>query len=311
MTKHYTISEISTLWLKQQESILKQTSYIKYESILRNYIIPKFGMRSVSSLSKNEIRIWADELHRNGGMCASGLAPKTVNSIISVLRLLCLFSYDYFGEKPVNFENINIRQRKTQIEILSHNEQQLLEAFLLNNMNLSNLGILACLYTGLRLGEICALRWGDINQAEGVMYIHSTMVRVWADAGSKRKTKIIITPPKSDSSIRFIPIPNRLLEIIERSRNSDETFFLTGNQMVYVDPRTMENRFKSVQKKSGINPVKFHVLRHTFATRCVENDFDVKSLSEILGHASINITLNRYVHPTMVKKREYMNRLFS
>lgn len=135
------------------------------------------------------------------------------------------------------------------------------------------------------------------------------MQRLQCEPGYASKTKVIITTPKSNCSIRKIPIPDSMIDLIATEFSNRNGYLLTGHDSKYVEPRTMQNHFKRVLKECQIRDLKFHVLRHTFATRCVELSFDIKSLSEILGHASVNITMNRYVHPTMDLKRENMNKL--
>lgn len=171
------------------------------------------------------------------------------------------------------------------------------------------MGILLCLYTGLRLGEICALTWKDILMDEQCLYIHQTMQRIQVKDNTGKKTAVIIMPPKSGCSIRRISIPDEIRQLLSQIQKQDKAYLLTGMVHSYVEPRNMENRFKAVTKECNIIDVNFHALRHTFATRCVELGFDVKSLSEILGHASVNITMNRYVHPSMEHKKKNMNLL--
>ena len=168
--------------------------------------------------------------------------------------------------------------------------------------------MLICLYTGIRIGELCALQWDDISLEKKTLHIQKTMLRIQTD-DENQKTKVVITPPKSSCSVRTIPVQDILVEYLARFEEGPDAYLLTGSAEKYIEPRTMQNRFKSVLNKCGIHSANFHALRHTFATRCVEAGFDVKSLSEILGHSSVNITLNRYVHPTMEMKRSNMNRL--
>ena len=123
------------------------------------------------------------------------------------------------------------------------------------------------------------------------------------------KTTIVISAPKSDCSIRTIPIPDDIFQILEKQQKKANAYILTGNTYEYIEPRTLQYRFRSLMNQCDIEDAHFHVLRHTFATRCVELGFDVKSLSEILGHASVNITMNRYVHPSMELKQKNMNML--
>lgn len=195
------------------------------------------------------------------------------------------------------------------MRILSTTEQNNLNEYLLKNPENTSLGILLSLYTGLRVGELCALKWEDVSFDDKYIHVHKTMQRIQTLNGSDAKTVVIISKPKSDCSIRNVPIPDRLLSIMLDYQKAPDTYILTGMNNLYVEPRTMQYRFKSIIKKAGIAPANFHALRHTFATRCIELGFDIKSLSEILGHASVNITLNRYVHPSMELKQKNMNML--
>jgi integrase len=194
------------------------------------------------------------------------------------------------------------------MQILSMQEQSILSRYLYDNLTPCNLGILICLYTGLRIGEICALKWKDICIAEHYLDVHKTMQRVQI-MDDKKKTTVLIQRPKSDCSIRKIPLPDTILSILQSEKKETDAFILTGSAQKFIEPRCMENRFKTVLKACGVNNYKFHTLRHTFATRCVELGFDIKSLSEILCHASVSITLNRYVHPSMELKQKNMNLL--
>ena len=171
------------------------------------------------------------------------------------------------------------------------------------------MGILICLFTGLRIGEICALRWSDISLDEQYIHIHQTMQRIQTKDDEKSKTSVVILTPKSSCSIRRVPIPDNLLYLMTEFQAPENAFLLTGKEKKYMEPRTLENHFKTIINLCSIDKANFHALRHTFATRCVELGFDVKSLSEILGHASVNITLNRYVHPSMELKKRNMNML--
>ena len=178
-----------------------------------------------------------------------------------------------------------------------------------------NIGILVCLFTGIRVGELCALKWEDISFSEKTLYIHRTMQRIQIEHTQPNqegaRTKVIVTNPKSQCSVRTIPLPDKLVRILKSVPNTSSGYFLTSSETKWIEPRTMQNHFKRLLKCCEVKDANYHTLRHTFATRCVELGFDVKSLSEILGHASVNITMNRYVHPSMQLKRENMQRLSS
>lgn len=300
---------IAQEWVASQEPQLKQSSIVKYTNILNSYLLPDFADKKISEITRNEIIAFSNKMLLSGGAANTGLSPKTVTSIISILKNILKYASLVKGYSVVDTRGISVKQPQKTMRILSRTEQQRLIKYLYEDLNLCNLGILVCLYTGLRIGEICALKWEDISFDEQYLYVHQTMQRLQTQKNGEKKTTVTISPPKSDCSERKIPIPDNIFQLLIEFRRPANTFFLTGMGNNYMEPRTMQNRFKSIIKRCNINDANFHALRHTFATRCVELGFDVKSLSEILGHASVNITLNRYVHPSMELKQKNMNML--
>ena len=183
-------------------------------------------------------------------------------------------------------------------------ERKRLESYLLHNQNNTNISVLLCLFTGLRVGELCGLKWSDIDFQNGTVSVCRTVQRI----NKHGKSEVAIGSPKSKSSVRIVPIPDFLLAILKAKRKGDDCYIITGTSKP-TEPRTMQNRFKSILKTCGIRNVNFHLLRHTYATICIENGFDPKTLSELLGHADASITLNRYVHSSMLMKKNYVSRL--
>ena len=172
------------------------------------------------------------------------------------------------------------------------------------------MGVFICLYTGIRIGELCALQWRDISFNEKVIVIGHTMQRLQNDdPNALNKTKIIITEPKSKASLRTIPLPDFVVHVIKPLAGLPSAYILSGECKTMIEPRTMQNKFKGYLDKGQISDANFHSLRHTFATRCIEAGFDIKTLSEILGHSSVKITLDRYVHSSMELKRSNMEKL--
>ncbi len=305
----YSFSDISHEWIELNRSQWKNSSLTKYINILNNYLLPRFGQCNMLDISREEVASYISELLVKGGYCGTGLAPKTVNSIISVMKNIFEYASVNKNLSLIGFKGLNAKQNQKPMRILSTTEQNNLNEYLLKNPENTSLGILLSLYTGLRVGELCALKWEDVSFDDKYIHVHKTMQRIQTLNGSDAKTVVIISKPKSDCSIRNVPIPDRLLSIMLDYQKAPDTYILTGMKNLYVEPRTMQYRFKSIIKKAGIAPANFHALRHTFATRCIELGFDIKSLSEILGHASVNITLNRYVHPSMELKQKNMNML--
>lgn len=291
------------------KSHLKISSIIKYTNILTEYLYPKFNEVSIDSITGRDIINFNAELLESGGADKKGLSPKTVSSILSVLKSIFIYASRNDDINMPDFSGICIKQTFKPMRILSVFEQNKLNQYLCNNKSLRNLGILVCMYTGIRIGEICVLKWKDISFDEHFIIIEKTMQRLQVNNSEDTKTKVIISKPKSGCSVRKIPVPNNLYQILQELRQPENTFLLTGRKDKFLEPRTMQNHFKSVIKSCGIQDANFHSLRHAFATRCIEIGFDVKSLSEILGHASVNITLNRYVHPSMETKQKNMNML--
>lgn len=305
------LHNIAEEWFNNIRPQIKESTSVKYQNLLNSYIIPELGNIPLGDITRECIEAHCNKLLLTGGCKGTGLSPKTVSDVLSLIRNILRYSADKGNLSPCDARSIVIKQNTKEMRILSRNEQERLCQYLYLNLDAKNMGILICLFTGLRIGEICALKWEDISFTERTIYVHQTMQRIQTDCCPGRKTKVIVSTPKSSCSIRRIPISDDLTQIISDFAGRKTGYVLTGSEKKYVEPRTMENHFKRVLQDSSLDPANYHALRHTFATRCVEVGFDVKSLSEILGHASVNITMNRYVHPSMELKRENMQRLSS
>lgn len=305
--KYLYFREIGEKWLKNLKPQLKQSSIVKYSNILKIYLFPKFGEISINCITCNDIMNYGSELLDSGGTKGTGLSPRTVSSILSVLKSIFVYTSRFENIVIPDFSCISIKQNTKPMRIFRISEQNILTKYLYENKSLRNLGILVCMYTGIRIGEVCALKWKNISLTEHCITVENTMQRIQTENTECRKTKVIISSPKSNSSIRIIPIPENLYSVLAEYISFDDAYLLTGDKNKFLEPRTLQNHFKSVIKSCNLKDANFHALRHTFATRCIEIGFDVKSLSEILGHASVNITLNRYVHPSMELKQRNMN----
>lgn len=302
-----TVKKIGDDWIVYIKPLLKQSSYNKYYNLLHSYIYPYLGYMIMSNLTTSSIEMWVLELLNTGGKKQNGLSYKTIHDILTLFKSIIKYYRSYGGHSQIDFNKIKVKKPRKKLEVLSVSEQNKLTLYLRENLNGVNIGILLSLYTGLRIGEICALCWEDISFDNQTIYIHKTMQRI--QVNGHPKTKVIITSPKSECSKRIIPINSTLLSILQKYQNNYEGYILTGTCNKYMEPRTLENHFKKILTKCDLKSFNYHTLRHTFATRCIEVGFDVKSLSEILGHSSVNITMNRYVHPTMELKKENMNKL--
>lgn len=310
-TSPYIFSVIASEWLESIKSQTKESTYNKYQNMLTNYILPLYGEQTLDRITYDFIESCCNSQLVSGGKKEAGLSSKTVSDVLSIVRSILKFAIKKGLYVPCDGSSIQIKRSAKSMRVLSKTEQAQLCNYLLSEPEPCNIGILVCLFTGLRVGEICALRWEDISFPEQTIHVHQTLQRIQNKSGDAQKTKIVVTTPKSACSIRTIPIPDELIDVLAEYRKASVGYVLTNNEHTFVEPRTMQNRFKKALKMSGIESANFHSTRHTFATRCIELGFDVKSLSEILGHATVNITMNRYVHPTMELKKENMKKLSS
>ena len=299
-----TVKDVTARWIEDLATIRKKSTIVKYTNQIENHIIPNLGDKRIDAVSNDDIVAFSNSL-----LNKKGLAPKTVSDILS--RVKSIRKYAVIQGYNVGFhpECISIPQPTPEIRVLTLMEEEVLLSYLRSKHDLTSLGILVCLFTGIRIGELCALMWSDVSLSEKELHIRRTMQRLKnLDANAEKRTYISIDEPKSRCSIRAIPIPDTIVDVLRRAY-VDDGYLLTGSSRRFVEPRTMENRFKAILSACDINDANYHALRHTYATRCIEAGVDIKVLSEMLGHANVNITLNRYVHPTMQFKHENVKKL--
>ena len=199
---------------------------------------------------------------------------------------------------------------KKELEIMSKENQKILFERLKDNFSFKNLGIVICLCTGLRIGELCALKWNSFDMENNVIKIRQTVQRIYVVDEDVRYTKIVVNEPKTKQSNRDIPMSAELLKIIKpllKVVNSE--FYVLSNDEKPIEPRTYRNYYKKVLKQLNIPYLKFHSLRHTFATRCIESKNSVKTVSVILGHSNITTTMNLYVHPDNAEKKRCIEKM--
>ncbi len=304
-----TVYDFALSWLSDIKIQVKQSTYMRYKNIINNYLFVEFHGIMMKNLTAECLRNHCNHLLESGGVRKKGLSPKTVADILSLIRNILKYAQENGWQTACSGKEVVIKQIPKEMCVLHLTEQKILCEYLSDHISERNIGILLCLFIGLRIGEICALKWEDISLTEKTIHVHHTIQRIQIEGNSNKKTKVIITTPKSKCSIRTIPIPDNIINILNKISPNQCGFLLTGTEKKYVEPRTMQNHLKKVLESASLRSVNFHALRHTFATRCVEVGFDIKSLSEILGHANVNITMNRYVHPTMDLKRDNMQKL--
>lgn len=291
------IDEIGQLWLNNIKETRKYSTYCKYADIYNKHIRELFGSIKIKKI--------------NSDIVLQAL-PKGLSASLSK-SIYCVFNQILsYGNRCYNTTNTVLNAGKTRIvpkpvQTMSLSDQKKLCNYLLADLDSCKLGILICLYTGLRLGEICALKWEDIDFQCKIIHINRTVQRVRADQENE-KSFLYEGAPKTPCSVREIPIPEFLFPFLLKYKDRG-TYVLNGASP--MEPRTYQYKFHSYLDKALVQQSNFHVLRHTFATNCISNGADVKSVSEILGHSSVNITLNKYVHPSMGTKRNILDSLSS
>lgn len=308
---HNQYKDILHDWLAMSRMRIKESTYSRYVQLVDTHILPYLGGLSLDKLTTRAVEGHVNFLLSEGRLDGrGGLAPKTVSDILTIIK--GSIDYGRCSGHQINcyLDRFVIKKPQIEMRVLSIEEQNRLISVLLCDTDLQKFGVLLCLYTGIRIGEVCALKWENFDFSNGILFIRETIQRIQnVDSDTGPKTRVIITEPKSKNSIRKIPLPEFLIDIAWKFKAAPNAYILTGNPDRYIEPRLLQYSFKKYTIESGLYDVNYHALRHTFATRCVELGFDPKTLSEILGHTNVNITLNRYVHPSMDIKRASMQRL--
>ena len=304
--KKFTMKEIGELWLQSKKLNVKSSSYCSYKRTLDKHIYPELGKLKYSAITKSQLNSFVENLLISGRKDGKGgLSDSTVKDIITLLKSVSKFARSEYDLKDI-CENLKLSQfKKNDIQILTNSERKKLETYLLDKLTMPNLCILLSLYTGLRVGEICGLKWEDIDIKNGCLFVIRTVERISLGNG---KTIVVIEPPKTESSIRKVYIPHFIVALLKKYKDNPEKYILSGKTEP-KEPRFLQYRFKTIIKKLNIKDLSFHSLRHTYASMCIEKGFDPKTLSELLGHSDVKITLNTYVHSSDALKKKYVKRL--
>ena len=297
--RYITVSKVYEEWLNAVVNRVKESTLANYKAKFERHILPIFGDVPCADLSAGRINDFINK------KLAGGLSASYVRDIMTVFKSMLRYAQEEYGFK-LSLKNVVLpKVERKQIEKISDIEQNQLIAYLKDNISLTAFGILLSLFMGLRIGELCGLKWEDVDFKSKTLHVRRTVQRITSANGS-RKTKIIISAPKSNTSLRDIAIPDFLMEYFTMYRNEADFFILSGTDKP-IEPRTMNYRYKKILQSAKVEDHNYHKLRHTFATNCAEKGFDTKTLSSVLGHSSVSITLNRYIHPDRSHQRRLMN----
>lgn len=293
MRKNVTIRTLSARFLAERQGKVKPSTFSCYQRSVRCHILPALGGCVASELTAEDINGYLDTLLEE-------LSPKTVREVGGLLLAMLRFA----GFAPEGAVTLP-KTRQRPIEVFTEPELRRIGQSILSAPNGMGLGVLLSAYTGLRLWEVCGLRWQDVDTEAGLLHVQQTVERITCTDGT---TCLTVQTPKTDCSQRWVPIPDEMLRLLRRKPHRPEAYLLTGCAAI-PDPRTCQYRYKALLTRCGVRYRSFHCLRHSYATRCVEQGVDVKSVSELLGHSDVRTTLRLYVHGSMDYKRKAVERI--
>jgi len=311
--KDMNFRETLFLWLDNRRIKLRPQTHAKYSQLIENHLAETIGKMKTSKIEATHLNDFLEEKINNGRLDKKGgLSLSYIKTLIFIIQSTIDFSVAQGYCSPMRGSISSLPKKKVDYPVFSIDEQDRIEQHMLSDTDGTKLGVLICLYTGLRIGELCGLRWSDIDFCHDTISVHRTVYRTVNENKNigEPKTKLIVGEPKTISSYRIIPIPSSLQVLLRTHlRKSSSEWVISDGDNGFFDPRTYQYRFQKYLRDCVVPKKKFHALRHAFATRCVEVGMDIKSLSEILGHASVNITLNIYVHSSIKQKQSQMELL--
>lgn len=303
-------SALAEQWLASVSHGVKESTLAHYDYTLQRYLLPVFGAWKVHGLDEQRLEQGMLEVISPKSGNHKPLGASSARECLSILRRICKYAAHLRLMRPVEILVKLPQFERVQTKPLSVQEQACLRDFVLEHPTTRKAGLLLQMQLGLRIGEVCGLQWGDFDLSAGVLTIRRTVSRIYCRDGH---TKVLIQTPKTRSSGREIPIPQELFTLLQRLHGgaSEETWFLSGNAEKPVEPRCYRKSVQLYLRQAAVRKVHPHTLRHTFATTCLQAGCDIKTLSELLGHADPNITLRRYVHSNMNRKRRELGRVFA
>ncbi len=304
MIEQKKLSEVIELWKTNKKQYVKKSSFAAYILLIENHLLPIFGDKCF--IEETDVQNFVFK------KLEAGLSHKTIKDILIVLKMIMKFGAKNKWLEYTPFDiQFPTEREKHNIEVLSRADQKKIMNYIQEHFTFRNLGVYICLSAGMRIGEICALTWEDIDTDSGVINVRQTIQRIYLIEDGKRRTELILDTPKTKNSIREIPISKDLLRILKPFKKIvNPSFFVLTNDAKPTEPRTYRSYYKNLMKELKMPELKFHGLRHSFATRCIESNCDYKTVSVLLGHSNISTTLNLYVHPNMEQKKRAIEQMF-
>ncbi|MCD7885149.1 MAG: site-specific integrase, partial [Lachnospiraceae bacterium] len=302
-------SNVAHEWLAAKKLSVKKSTYANYSFMVEKHLLPDFGNLAIKDVDTNRIDAFLLGKKDHGGIRnGEALSEKTVSEIKGTLNRVLRYakSHNLIDAVP---DSMPVSVKQPPIEILTKQEQESIEAEALSENTLFSMGVLLCLNTGIREGELCGLQWGDFDWDAGTLSINKTVYRISnMDDESGPKTRVVIDKPKTVCSIRTIPLPPDTVQYFKDRAGAASEYVVTGTEK-FMEPRVCRDRYARFEKRAGVAHRKFHTLRHTYATNCVNDGVNTKVLSANMGHSNVSITLQLYVHPSMETKKAEVSKL--
>lgn len=295
--------KIVALWKEDKKQYVKRSTFAAYTLLIENHILPSFG--EMALVEEQDVQTFVFR------KLNEGLSHKTIKDILIVLKMILRFGAK---NQMTEYRQIDIKfpteRDKHSIDILNRSHQKQIMEYIRLHFTFKNLGIYICLSAGMRIGEICALTWDDLDVENGIIHVRKTIQRIYVIEEHRKYTEVILDTPKTKNSIREIPMTKNLLKMIRPIKKIvNGNFYVLTNEPKPTEPRTYRNYYKQFMQSLGLPLIKFHGLRHSFATRCIESKCDYKTVSVLLGHSNISTTLNLYVHPNLEQKKRCMEQM--
>lgn len=304
MTTKKSFTQIVALWKTDKKQYVKKSTFSAYVLLIENHLLPVFG--SLQEIEEQQVQKFVFQ------KLEQGLSQKSIKDILIVLKMVLKFGAKnkWISYEPYEIQYPTIRESQ-HVEVLSKTHQKKVMNYIQEHFTFRNLGVYICLSSGMRIGEICALTWEDIDTDNGIIHVRKTIQRIYVIEDGKRRTELLLDTPKTKNSIREIPMSRDLLRMLKPFKKIvNPNFFVLTNDEKPTEPRTYRSYYKNLMKNLEIPEIKFHGLRHSFATRCIEGKCDYKTVSVLLGHSNISTTLNLYVHPNMEQKKKAIEQMF-
>lgn len=305
-----TFSYVLYKWFESKKIKLKGSTQIKYLNLIEKHICPALGRLQISKINSITINTFLEEKIKNGSVKGSSeLSASYVKTMAIIIESVIKYAVDEGLCVPLKSPIYKPAIMDKEPIVFSKEEEISLMNLLSQDRSNVSIAIMLSLMAGLRLGEICALTWNDIDFLNDIIHVRHTISRV-IDETKTKKTTLIITSPKTNSSLRNVPMTRKLKEVLLDAYRLKKSEFVVSNSPMFVDTRTIDYQYRKLLNKNNLKIYNFHSLRHTFATRCAQSGMDAKTISQLLGHSSVTTTLNVYVHPSMETTKQQVNQVF-